>query len=232
MKKHLQVRTLMLMGGWLLGAVATGALAQPLPPVCGQLENAYGPFDYTNPVHVREKLNRVERFHFDRNTELLIRGRTGTDPIGDLDYTLRAFPNHHRALMSTLNYAKRYTSHRKPARANFPLHCYFRRAVAWAPQDGIARAVLALYLEHTGETEEALSQFARAVELVPQNAEAHYNYGLMLIRHKDYETALVHAKRAYELGHPLPGLRNLLERAGAWTEDEPSDQASEQDNER
>ena len=41
-------------------ATAATASAQRLPQGCGSLDNAYGPFDYTNPRHFREMLPRVE----------------------------------------------------------------------------------------------------------------------------------------------------------------------------
>jgi hypothetical protein len=34
----------------------------------------------------------------------------------------------------------------------------------------------------------------------------------------DYDKALANAHEAYRMGHPLPGLRTLLEKAGRWKE--------------
>ena len=62
----------------------------------------------------------------------------------------------------------------------------------------------------------ALEQFRRGLELAPDNANLHYNIGLTYFELKDYDNALVHAKRAYELGFPLPGLRNKLQAAKRW----------------
>lgn len=72
-------------------------------PPCGDLANAYGPFDYTNPEHRSKNLGVVERFHFTLEVESLIRGKSSYI-WGDLDYTLRAFPNHHRALYAFARY--------------------------------------------------------------------------------------------------------------------------------
>jgi hypothetical protein len=33
---------------------------------------------------------------------------------------------------------------------------------------------------------------------------------------KDYDLAKTHAKKAYELGFPLPGLKNQLIKVGKW----------------
>jgi tetratricopeptide (TPR) repeat protein len=47
-----------------------------------------------------------------------------------------------------------------------------------------------------------------------ESAEIHYFLGLALLRLKDYDNARLHAKRAYELGYPLPGLSRKLADAG------------------
>jgi len=36
------------------------------------------------------------------------------------------------------------------------------------------------------------------------------------LKKKDYELAIIYAKKAYELGFPLPGLRNKLMKIGKW----------------
>lgn len=51
-----------------------------------------------------------------------------------------------------------------------------------------------------------------------QNAEIHYNLGLILLEMKKTDVALAHGKQAYALGYPLPGLKRRLQRAGVWEE--------------
>lgn len=208
-----------------------GILASPLvlsapqlPYGCGTLENAYGPYDYTNPVHVRERLPIVERYHFTRDVETLRAGAsTSRGPGGDLDYTLRAFPNHHRALFSMLQLFRMVKNDfgRIPG-SKYPVHCWFERAVAFAPKDGVAHLMRGLYLSEVGQDEKADAAFQTAVSISPNSAEIHYNYGLVLADRKRYEEALREARRAYELGFPLPGLKNRLERAGVWREPDPA----------
>jgi hypothetical protein len=36
------------------------------------------------------------------------------------------------------------------------------------------------------------------------------------VKKKDYEQARTHARKAYDQGFPLPGLRNQLIQAGKW----------------
>ena len=81
-----------------LAGLASQAMAQNAAPenACGSLKNSYGPFDYRTQ---RESLAVVEAVHFNQTTEMLIRPM-GRNFGGDFDYTLRASPNHHRALIS------------------------------------------------------------------------------------------------------------------------------------
>ncbi len=61
-----------------------------------------------------------------------------------------------------------------------------------------------------------MEQYQAAADLEPENATVNYNLGLMYLKEKDYEQAIVYAKIAYELDFPLPGLRNKLVKTGKW----------------
>ncbi len=183
---------------------------------CGSLQNGYGPFDYTNPIHFRDKLDIVERVHFDGGVENL-RGHAA-HPLnlgGDIDYTLRAFPNHHRALYTMARYYLTKKQFNRGA-LRYTANCYFQRAMRFKPDDGVVRMVFGVYLYKNGDLDGSGQRFREALELSPNDAEVHYNLGLVLVETKKYEEALHHAKKAYELGHPMPGLRNKLKRVDAW----------------
>ena len=81
-----------------LAGFACAASAQTNP--CGELGNSFGPFDYRTVPEQPKRL--VEGAHFTPVVESLIRGNTASGPGGDIDYTLRAMPNHHRALLATV----------------------------------------------------------------------------------------------------------------------------------
>lgn len=179
---------------------------------CGDLNNAYGPFDYTNPVHKRDKLPIVETHHFNTDVENLVRGQSGS-VIGDLDYTLRAFPNHHRALYAVARYQLRVGRIGKPFRS---AECYFDRAIRFKPNDGVVYMLYGIYLHRKGDLKQALEQYNHALALMPKSAEAHYNLGLLNVDLKDYQAARANALRADELGYPLPGLKNKLRKLGVW----------------
>lgn len=196
----------------MLAVWAGDAWSQEVPG-CGNLVNAYGPFDYTNSTHVAEKLPIVEQAHFTPEVEALTSGATGA-LMGDLDYTLRAFPNHHRALYAVARYALQSDS---PGHIGYyPAECYFHRAVAFAPDDGMVHMIYGIFLHKQEKHSEALEEYRTAVELMPQSAEAHYNLGLLYADLRQYDDAKKHAEQAYALDYPLDGLKNKLLEVGAW----------------
>jgi tetratricopeptide (TPR) repeat protein len=207
------------MNGWPLAVgaaalvLAAGAGAQD----CGTLANAYGPFDYRTSA---DKLAIVETYHFTPDVEYLRRGAQGA--LGaDLDYTLRAAPNHHRALMAITNLALRDRK-QQPEGAKYTVDCYFDRAEEFAANDGIVRMIHGIYLSRVGKKAEALQRFKEAESLAGDSPTLHYNLGLAYLDVKQYDEALAHAQRAYALGVTLPGLRNKLKAAGQWREPAPA----------
>jgi Flp pilus assembly protein TadD len=93
---------------------------------------------------------------------------------------------------------------------------YFERAMRFAPDDGTVRLVYGIHLHKLGKLDQALELYEEAEKLQPNSAEVHYNLGLLYVAKENYRLAKIHAQRAYQLGHPLPGLRNKLVAAGVW----------------
>src|SRR6266496_1475185 len=150
---------------------------------CGPLQNTggYGPFDYRTSA---KQLAIVERFHFTPDVEALKRGESGT--LGnDLDYTLRASPNHHRALVAMANLAFKVNND-KPKGAHYTLSCYFDRAIRFAPNDDKVYMINGIYLARAGKKQEALKQLQIAESLAKDNANVQYNLGLVYFDLKDY----------------------------------------------
>jgi Flp pilus assembly protein TadD len=179
---------------------------------CGDLKNHFGPYDYRRD---KAQLVPVEHNHFDAEVENLVRGKNST-LVGDIQYTLHAFPNHHRALRSVARLVGRFPGREKVPGMAYSVPCYFDRAIRFSPDDGAVRMIYAFYLAKNGKPSEAVTQLKEAEKLVGDNANLHYNLGLAYVDLKDYDNALAHAHRAYQLGFPLPGLKNKLERAGKW----------------
>lgn len=204
---------------WLLAALMSlPVFAEELPPECGKLANHYGPYDYSSPEQRSRFLPIVEGAHFTTNVETLTRGQSSDNIPGDIDYTLRAFPNHPRALDAMARW--QLANPRPPTARYFTADCYFMRAMAFKPDDGMVRMIYAIYLHKKGDLNGALQRYEEAIDDMPGSSEAHYNLGLLYTDLKRYPEALAEAKRAYSLGYPLPGLQLRLKRLGVWN-DEP-----------
>lgn len=207
-------RPLLLTGIMILILRLPSAFAQG-EAVCGSLENGYGPYDYRTDV---DKLNVVERYHFTPEVEGLLRGKSTIVIGADIAYTLNAFPNHHRALMAMAKLAQKEKTER-PKGSRHSMSCWFERAERFRPDDAMVRVIHGLYLIQAGRSGEAIQKLELAARLDNSNPNVHYNLGLAYFNLGQYEKALLGAHRAYAAGFPLPGLRNMLKRAGKWRED-------------
>jgi tetratricopeptide (TPR) repeat protein len=94
--------------------------------------------------------------------------------------------------------------------------CYFDRAIRWRPNDPNVYLVQGIYLQLKGDLDAALKAYKKSESLQPNSADLQYNLGLLYFERKQYNLAKVHAKRAYQLGYPLPGLRHKLTVVGHW----------------
>ncbi len=203
----------------LVAAMAQPAAAQATDPVCGDpFVNAYGPYDYR--VNRGPQLKIVEDYHFTPVVESLIRGVSG--PLaGEIDYTLRAFPNHHRALVAMLNLSVREKSDALKG-ANFPVECYFKRALTFRPDDQIARMLYAKYLTGKDRRDEATRQLDTIAEMAKDQPFTHHNLGLLYLELGQYDKALAQAHLAMALGFARPDLKQRLQAAGKWTDPAPA----------
>ena len=193
--------------------VVSASLRAQEVPGCGVLQNAYGPFDYRDPVNKRDNLPIVETFHFTPEVEALQHGTSGS-VLGDLKYTLRAFPNHHRALSAVARYA--IAGGQIPIDDSIPsVECYFLRAVAFRPEDETVHVIYANYLKKTGEREKAREEYEEALRLAPESVEINYVAGLFFVDAGDLDRAKKLAKIAYAGGYPLPGLKKKIAAAEA-----------------
>jgi hypothetical protein len=215
---------------WACVVASAPAFAQSVPGMpsagaCGSLSNAFGPWDYRADHFVAlpgdsyshaYKLNLVEKAHFTPEVEMLVKGHSSYLG-GDLDYTLRAFPNHIRALVSIMRYAERYKVTQVP---NMPysVECYFRRALVFKPDDGGVRVVFSAYLNQLGRKDDALQQLRQASTLAADNAYKHYIVGLAFVDLGEYALALAEAHHAEALGLPVDALKNKLVAAGKWAD--------------
>jgi hypothetical protein len=201
-----------------------GVLAQSAAPTtnCGPLAKGYGPFDYRKfdvDVHSPPGNNLwlVEMAHFTPQVEALIRGNTTNKIAGDIDYTLRAFPNHPRALISMMRLGERLKTDQPPG-ASTTVECYFVHGVEFRPDDIVMRILYASFLSKQGRKEEAMRQLQVARGLAGDDGFAHYNLGLAYLQLGAYGDAVAEAHRAQALGFPKTVLKEQLEAAGKWVE--------------
>lgn len=176
------------------------------------LHNAFGPFDYRTAEASQKVL--VESHHFTPKVESLIEGESGT--LGsDIDYTLRVFPNHARALMAMSKLARR-DGRAAPAGSHYAIECWFQRALEFKPEDAQVHLVYGIDLLKDHHVKDAIEQLQAAESLSSDDPNVQYNLGLAYFDLGDFDQSLTHAHRAYALGFPLPGLHDKLARAGKW----------------
>ncbi|UXH80153.1 hypothetical protein [Roseateles amylovorans] len=205
-------------------AVAGAGVAQS--NACGSLQNNYGPHDYRDwkdlpqidPVtNEMSPLQLVEGAHFIDSCEALVRCKRGA--IGaDLDYTLRAFPNHHRALVSMMNYGE-LTKRAKPPDARYTVDCYFQRALLWRPKDTIARLIYVTYLNNNKRQADAKRQLEEASRQVGDSAFTIYNVGMVALDLNEIDMAVDAARRSYGAGMRHPALKQRLQAINRWPSD-------------
>lgn len=195
---------------------------EPYDQDCGPLWNRaqYGPFNYQLAGPSDRQL--VEGAHFSLEYSAYLKGLKITPrygaagpPAKGFSYTLWAFPNHPSALAAMEDLAFREKKDR-PDGSGLRVHCYFQRAVRFAPDDAEVRAIYGYYFARRGKSAEARTQFQKAEELNPNNKNIAVFQAFGYLSLKDYDKAQEAAKHAYELGYSLPGLKNRLQRAGAW----------------
>lgn len=102
---------------------------------CTGKGQGYGPFDYIK-AEERSEMPIGESYHFKADIENL----TNKDPSGDLDYTLRAIPNHHRALLSAIRYQLKLNNKLIKGALVSPAECYLQRAIHFSPKDSASIA--------------------------------------------------------------------------------------------
>lgn len=214
----------------MLTLVPHHAMAQALPAGCGVLRTIgqFGPFDYRPEGYVQESIYRshkallfiVENAHFTPEVEALVRGKTGAAPGHDIAYTLHAFPNHHKALLSVVALGEKEKTP-KPSGMPFPVECWFSRAIAFKPDDNIVRMIYASFLTKANRIIEAEQQLSVVADRAGDNAFTHNNIGMIYFDMKNYEKALLHAHKAFELGLGIPTLKDQLNSVGKWSEPSP-----------
>lgn len=201
---------------FVLGSVSVNAAVRN-NQTCGiqpgaPLQNAYGPWDYTNPEH-QQRLPLVLQAHFTPLVERLVSGNTGSI-MSDIDYTLRAIPNYHRALASMARHQRNEKLKFKNLDDYYTIECYFKRALYMQPNDATTLMLYGIHLHLLKDYQNAEDKYLGAYKLSPRNPEVQYNLGLLYLDLNNLEKAKEFATSAYQSGYPLEGLKRRLEKAG------------------
>lgn len=197
----------------LLGTASALAHAQ-VEPYCGQLANGYGPFDYRKERG--KALAIVDAYHFNSDVRSLRKGQSGSLG-GDLDYILRASPNHHLALATISEWGVRLKT-KEPPTLPRSIDCYFERASRFQPDDHLVRLLYANFLQRMNLRGEALAALEPLEKLDDLQAFTHQNLGMLLLDLGEPERALAQAWKSRDMGWTRPGLKERLEKAGQWRE--------------
>lgn len=219
LRRKLNVAAIGLISGCSILLPCISASAQNSESQCGTLQSSFGPFDYR--TERGNNLYLVESAHFTPPVEALIKGNTGHFG-GDIHYTLKVFPNHHRALLSIVRYAE-VTKSAQPPSLGFTIDCYFDRAIRFQPNDLVVRMIHSKHLMKTGRADEARRELEYAGKNSDENPVTYHNIGLLYFDMKDYAASMSYAKKAYDLGFGRSDLRDRLRSVKKWVESDKPD---------
>jgi tetratricopeptide (TPR) repeat protein len=197
----------------------THTLAQAPPEEdsrCGPLRppGQYGPLDFRTD---RDKIGVVVNNHFLPEVENLLRGHSSITPGGDIDFTLRAIPNHPNALMSMMLLGEKEKSD-QPVGSRYTVECWFERAIRFRPDDYVARMIYTSFLTKKNRKADALRQLDVILANAKDNPFTYNNVGLLYFDLGEYPQALAQAHKSIELGLDRPALRDKLTAVGKWAE--------------
>lgn len=171
---------------------------------------------FSQTAEAQGALVSVERNHLHKGIANLRNG-TPTELYyakNEFDFILGYFPNHPRVLVLLADTLVKLGQ-------SSQIDGYFDRALAISPNEALLHVAYGVTLLRQDRVDDAIKSLQRGVELNENSVNGHYNLGLALVRAKRFDEANRHAQLAYALGHPLPGLREQLRRAGAWKPDKP-----------
>jgi tetratricopeptide (TPR) repeat protein len=185
-----------------------------------QWNQGAGPWDYTNAAHRQQReYYLIEAAHFNGKVEYLRGGaKKSHDLAGDLDYTLRGIPNHHRALKSMMLFQRTFDKGKNALKRKsvIAFECYMQRAINFSSKDAFLYLLYASFLKKSDELEKGVDILKQGENVLPENAYIQYHLALLLMKNGESEEAVKHAKAAYRLGNPPKDLKNKLEKKGLW----------------
>jgi len=172
------------------------------------------PMDYRTDE--KKLLKNVEFNHFAPNVETL------TKPMfqyfgSDISYTLHAFPNHARALLTLMRLGEKERTE-QPKGLPYTIDCFMRRALRFRPDDPVVRMIYVNYMIKKGRLQEATAQLDYvALKDEDGNPMTQMNIGLLFLDMKAYDRANAQQQRLEAMGFPEQELKRQLTAAGKLT---------------
>lgn len=207
-----------------------------LSPAYASKYGQYGPFDYYDPP--KHSIQLVERAHLGPKTELLAEEGRWCRYFSDLDYTLRAFPNHPKGLVKMSQFLEHHAAcNRKPSkkkksksvadiyaeleegawRERTPEY-YFDRAIKYRSQYAETHILYGRYLFRKHKLEKSEKEFLVAANLIntaSQKATTNYYMSLINLEKGDCKMAKQFAGKSYKSGYDILDLKEKIEKSGA-----------------
>jgi tetratricopeptide (TPR) repeat protein len=183
--------------------------------VAGATVHAQEPIgrDYYNPGTAqvdRQLFDNVHRYHVQPGINDMRPGRYEA-ALENFEFILRVYPNDPQILnlVSELCVVK----WRSP---KCDADSWFERAVTVNPDIATTYVVYGIHLQRQRRRADAIQMLEKGLKLDPVSMNAHYNIGLAYFDQRQFALSNEHAQAAYALGAPLPGLRDMLKKAGYW----------------
>jgi Tfp pilus assembly protein PilF len=157
-------------------------------------------FDASKNHVVRQRLQAVERHHMNKDVFDNIASGKYKYALGDIDFTLRYFPNHPRGLQLLTTVAALTKNRALPI-------SYFEKAIALYPTHAITHAQYGWYLVTIGDLDKGIQTLKYAIEMDPKLTAGHVWLAHAYEKKGDNELARQAKERAKELGYngKLPG---------------------------
>ena len=131
---------------------------------------------------------------------------------GEITYTAVRIPRNHQWYPEIyVDYARaKYLNDKKTEAFTI-----LQQLITTHPTHSLAYTALAYYLKKENQLEQAISILQNVPEkLLTESAELNYFLGWYLMEANEYDAAVKHAKRAYDLNYPVPTLRQRLTSKG------------------
>jgi len=182
--------------------LALTADATPAPEACTEkgppsregLNFLYDYFEANATDAGRNYLKAVNDFHMDKKVFDNITGGRYEAALGDIDYTLRHFPNHPMALQLVSVVA---ILSKNSVRAV----AYFEKAIGLYPCHSLTHAQYGSFLVGIGNFEKGIEKLHYAVRLDPKLIAGHVGLAKAYEKKGDVKSAREAAERAKELGY-------------------------------